>query len=124
MTSSGPGSEGAAGAAGAQERLQAILDRARASFTQHLATIDAAVSHLAAGTLDENERHAAERAAHRLAGAAGTVGYSHATAPAREIEDAFAGDPRPDQAGILRELSATLRRVLSGETVPDTDDQL
>jgi HPt (histidine-containing phosphotransfer) domain-containing protein len=121
VTSLGPGSDGVRGAT---DRLQAIYDRARASLTLHLDTIDAAVSRLAQGALDENDRHAAERAAHRLAGAAGTVGYPDATAPARELEDAFAGDPGPDEAGNLRELFATLRSALSGDGVRDTDDEI
>ena len=115
MTTPVPGS---GGPPSARERLQAIYDRARASFAENLATIDAAVSDLTTGALDETGRHAAERAAHRLAGAAGTVGFPEATAPARELEDAFANDPRQDQAGLLREQAATLRSILSGAGVP------
>jgi HPt (histidine-containing phosphotransfer) domain-containing protein len=113
----------AGGAASAQERLQAIYARARASFAEHLAVIDAAVAHLADGRLEEHDREAAERAAHRLAGTAGTVGYPHATAPARELEDAFAGQPGGDQADRLGALAAALRSALAGDA-PGTDEDL
>jgi HPt (histidine-containing phosphotransfer) domain-containing protein len=135
VTSPGPGpddraarsDEPAAGGDSGQstrERLQAIFDRARASFAENLDTIDGAVSHLRTGALGETERRAAERAAHRLAGAAGTVGVPEATAPARQLEYAFADEPRPDQAEALHEQVATLRRILSGGSVsaPDGDE--
>lgn len=107
----------------ARERLQAIYDRARASFTENLETIETAVGHLTTGALDETERDAAERAAHRLAGAAGTVGLPDATAPARQLEYAFAEHPGPDRAGVLQEHAATLRRILSADSAPDADEQ-
>lgn len=107
------------GAASARERLQAIYDRARASFAENLETIEAAVSHLTADALDEAERDAAERAAHRLAGAAGTVGLPDATTPARQLEYAFAEHPAPDLAGALQEHAAVLRRILSSGSTPD-----
>jgi HPt (histidine-containing phosphotransfer) domain-containing protein len=119
VTSPGPGPQ----AESAGERLQSIYARARASFAENLATIDASVSHLKAGALDEPERDAAERAAHRLAGAAGTVGYPEATAPARRLEDAFANDPRPDQAGLLQEQVAALHNVLFGGRVEGTEEE-
>lgn len=119
MTSPRPGPQ----AASAGERLQAIYDRARASFAENLATIDAAVSQLMAGALDEPERDAAERAAHRLAGTAGTVGYAEATEPARQLEDAFANDPRPDQAGLLREQVVALKDILSGGLVEGNEEE-
>lgn len=102
-----------------QERLQAIYDRARASFAENLATIDSAIGHLAEGALHEAERYSAERAAHRVAGAAGTVGFPGATAPARELEHAFAGGPGPEQADVLKEQAAALRDVLSDATAAD-----
>ena len=119
MTSPDPGPQ--AGSAG--ERLQAIYARARASFAENLATIDAAVSHLMAGSLDEPKRDAAERAAHRLAGTAGTVGYPDATELARQLEDAFANDPRPDQAGLLQEEVVALHNVISGGRVEGSEEE-
>ncbi|MFC7596466.1 Hpt domain-containing protein [Terrabacter sp. GCM10028922] len=129
MTSSGPSSgprsdDGVAsdGASSARERLQAIYDRARASFTENLETIETAVSRLTAGALDETGRDAAERAAHRLAGAAGTVGLPDATAPARQLEHAFAEHPGPDRAEVLQEHASRLRRILSAGSAPSVDE--
>lgn len=125
VTSTDPGSDdpvASDGAASARERLQAIVDRARASFTDNLETIETAVSHLRADALDETERDAAERAAHRLAGAAGTVGLPDATAPARKLEHAFADHPRPDGAGLLDGHAAALRRILSAGSAADIDE--
>jgi HPt (histidine-containing phosphotransfer) domain-containing protein len=126
VNATGPRPDGSpAGGAGAgpsaAERLQAIYDRARASFTENLDTIDTAVEHLAGDVLDEEERHAAERAAHRVAGAAGTVGFPQATAPARQLEDAFAEGPRPGDVAVLRGQAAALRQVLAGAAA--TDDE-
>ena len=100
------------------ERLHAVFERTRASFVENLAAIDVAVSHLTSGTLDDSIRRAAERAAHRLAGAAGTVGFPDATRPSRLLEHAFANDPDPDQAHLLAGESAALRRILFGSTLP------
>ncbi|WP_245916767.1 diguanylate cyclase [Nocardioides gansuensis] len=105
-----------------QARLQAIFERARASFADNLSTIEAAVSDLEAGALDESSRRAAERAAHRLAGAAGTVGFPEATTPARRLEDAFADDEVvPDKVDLLETYAAALRRILFGNDLPETE---
>jgi len=99
-----------------QARLQAICERTCASFAGNLATIEAAVGDLRVGALDDSAWLAAQRAAHRLAGAAGTVGFPEATAPARHLEDAFTDDDLcPDQADLLEAEAATLRRILFGE---------
>ena len=106
-----------------RERLQAISVRARASFAESLATIDAAVAHLKVGALDESSRSAAERAAHRLVGAAGTIGFPEATAPARELEAAFADDPHLDKAHLLEAGAAALRTILFGNQVAAAEPQ-
>jgi HPt (histidine-containing phosphotransfer) domain-containing protein len=100
----------------AQARLQAIYEHACVSFAGNLAAIEAAVDDLRVGALDHPAWLAAQRAAHRLAGAAGTVGFPEATAPARHLEDAFTDDDlRPDQADLLEAEAASLRRILFGE---------
>jgi len=106
-----------------RERLRAIRVRARASFGENLATIDAAITNLKAGALDESSRSAAERAAHRLVGAAGTIGFPEATAPARQLEAAFASDPHPEKAHLLEAEAAALRKILIGNQAPATDVQ-
>ncbi|MDX6235717.1 MAG: hypothetical protein QOG10_532, partial [Kribbellaceae bacterium] len=95
-----------------QEQLRAVYEQARMTFAENLTAIDQAVSDLAAGTLTESVRSAAQRAAHQLAGAAGTVGFSEATAPARQLEDAFAGEPHPGLADLVAIEAAALREIL------------
>ena len=100
----------------AQARLQVIYEKVRKSFAENLTTIDAATRHLETGALDDAERRAAERAAHRLVGAAETVGFPEATAPARRLEDAFGyDDVDPDIARRLRTDAAILRKILLGQ---------
>jgi len=106
-----------------RERLQAIYERARASFAEELAAIDAAVNQLKTGALDEPERSAAENAAHRLAGTAGTFGFPEATEPARRLEDAFTRPLPPDAAHRLATDAATVRRILVGNQVPAPEQQ-
>jgi HPt (histidine-containing phosphotransfer) domain-containing protein len=68
------------------------------------------------GALDASGWLAARSAAHRLAGAAGTVGFPEATEPARHLEDAFTDDDlRPDQANLLEAEAAALRKILFGD---------
>ena len=107
-----------------EDRLQAIYERTRASFGEYLATIDVAVGRLRSDALTEPEQRAAERAAHRLAGGAGTFGFAEATAPARQLESAFAGDElRPDRADQLAADITTLRTILFGNQAPAAEDQ-
>jgi HPt (histidine-containing phosphotransfer) domain-containing protein len=102
-------------------RLEALYERVRQSFAENLTTIDEATHHLETGALDDAERRAAERAAHRLVGAAETVGYPEATAPARRLEDAFAVSVvRPDRARRLRIDAAALHRILLGQDGRDS----
>lgn len=102
----------------AQARLQVIYAQVRRSFAENLATIEAATGHLEAGDLEEQDRMAAEHAAHRLVGAAETVGFPEATAPARRLEAAFADDLRADEAELLKVDAAALRSILFADDVP------
>ena len=106
-----------------RERLQAIYQRARASFAEELAAIDAAVNRLKTGALDEPEQRAAERAAHRLAGTAGTFGFPEATEPARRLEVAFTHPLHPESVHRLATDAAALRRILDGDQVPAREQQ-
>jgi HPt (histidine-containing phosphotransfer) domain-containing protein len=103
-----------------QARLQGIYERVRRSFAENVATIDLAIDLLDSRALDEQHRTAAVRAAHRLVGAAETVGFPDATTPARRLEDAFSEDVvRPDGLHRLRVDAATLRRILSFGDAPE-----
>ncbi|MFI5627052.1 diguanylate cyclase [Nocardioides sp. NPDC051685] len=97
----------------ARARLDELAARARVSLAESLATIEAAVRVLEAGALDEETERQAERAAHRIAGTAGTVGLPDATEPARAIEQAFAGHARADDARRMARHVAELRRALA-----------
>ena len=97
-------------------RLDAIYEHFRQSFAENLDTIDEATHHLETGALDDEERSAAERAAHRLVGAAETVGFPEATAPARRLENAFGlGEVRPEKVARLRTDAAALQEILLGD---------
>ena len=98
-------------AAEVQARLEAIYERFRESFAANLTTLDEAT-----GALDDAERRAAESAAHRIAGAAETVGFPEATAPARRLEEAFGrAKVHSAKARGLQGDTATLRRILLGK---------
>lgn len=81
-------SEGAEG--GAQRDLAAglasIWEKYRPSVEEQVRTIEAAAVGLMEGTLSSEERREAERAAHKLAGAAGTFGFGRTSELAREAE--------------------------------------
>jgi diguanylate cyclase (GGDEF)-like protein len=96
----------------ARTRLGEIAARARVTLAENLATIETAVRGLEGGALDEETRRQAERAAHRIAGTAGTVGLAGATDPARAIEHAFAGHARVDTRRVSRHV-AELRSGLA-----------
>lgn len=97
--------------------LAAALDRLWARFLpeieERLAALDSAAAATAAGNLAPEQQQAAQAAAHKLAGILGSFGLADATAPAREIEQLFAGESAPTQeqgvqlvslAGALRSL--------------------
>ena len=98
-----------------EARLDAIYEKVRESFEENLATIDRATNRLASGELDDNERKAAEDAAHRLVGAAAMVGFPEATGPARRLEEAFATDDvGPAHVPPMRADAEELRTLLAG----------
>jgi len=100
-------------------RLAVIHEEARTAFAHSVATLESAVGTLASGRLRELDRRDAERAAHRLARAAGTFRFADATVLARELEESFATDPSPAAARVLAVRVAALRRTLLDESAPD-----
>lgn len=90
---------------------------------ERVGVLDAAAMHLLAGPLGDDERRAAERAAHQLAGTCGTFGFMQATDLAREAEHALAGSEPVTQRAIFRlaEIAVALRSQLSGG-LPSADD--
>lgn len=70
---------------------QEIWHRARPSFLERVDLIEHAIIALLSGTSSEEERDAARREAHRLAGSLGTFGVHRGSEIARELEAVFAG---------------------------------
>jgi CheY-like chemotaxis protein len=91
--------------------LAALWEKFREGTFRRVAVLDAAAIALREGRLNEEMRRAAEREAHKLAGAAGTFGFAEATRLAREAEQVLEGT-HPLDARRLAELTAALRREL------------
>lgn len=91
--------------------LAALWEKFREGTFRRVAVLDEAALALREGRLDDELRRAAEREAHKLAGAAGTFGFAEATRLAREAERMLEGTG-PLDAPRLGELAAALRREL------------
>ena len=105
-------------------RMRVIWTRARPALLERLDAVDLAVTALAQGKLSDDVRAAAEHAAHRIAGTAGTFGFPRASQIATGLEDAFR-DHEDD--GHLQERAKSaalaLRRELErSDTLPDEPD--
>jgi diguanylate cyclase (GGDEF)-like protein len=127
MTGTGPSSRGgAAGAPDGNERgrsaggartdraHQALADiarRARATNTARAQEVESVLMAAVAGqALSEAQRRSAERAAHMVAGSAGTIGMHQVSELARELEATIAGGAIAEPAGLLHAL-ALLREI-------------
>ena len=100
--------------------LKAALDRLWKQFLpqmeERVAVLEAAGTALTAGRLSENQREAAQSAAHKLAGVLGTFGMTKGTILAREAEMLCSGDADPASAAQLTEIAAQLRSLVAGRT--------
>lgn len=94
--------------------IRAIWARRREEVIGRIDAIDDAVAALLQDALDDLTRHAGHRAAHQLAGAAGTFGFALAGRLARELEHALA-DGAQREAPLLAELARALRAELEDE---------
>ncbi|HEX8454228.1 MAG TPA: response regulator [Longimicrobium sp.] len=94
--------------------LAGLWAKFREGTFRRVAVLDDAALALREGRLDAKLRRAAEREAHKLAGAAGTFGFAEATDLAREAEQMLEGSDPLDaaQAQRLAELAAALRHEL------------
>jgi CheY-like chemotaxis protein len=94
--------------------LAAPWEKFREGTFRRVAVLDEAALALREGRLDGDVRRAAEREAHKLAGAAGTFGFAQATRLAREAEQMLKGTDALDgpQVQRLGELTTALRREL------------
>jgi HPt (histidine-containing phosphotransfer) domain-containing protein len=89
--------------------------KSRPGVLERVRVLECAVLALRLGQLTEPARADAERAAHKLAGIAGTFGYWNATELAREAEAALSVDTNrsPEIVGRLGEIASVLYAQLS-----------
>lgn len=103
-----------AGRGAAAAAVAAIWGRYREDTLARVAVLEDVVAALVEGRLPEEARRAAEREAHRLAGATGTFGFPRASESARRVEHILAGtEPVPAERVLAAaDDVATLRAVL------------
>lgn len=111
-----PPSDGDAGAgrpaAAVEAAVQGVWARMRDTVLARVDPLDDAVAALVEGRLAELERDQAERAAHKLAGSAGTFGFDEASRVARRLERRFAAQPSRDEGWAAAEEVTALRAAL------------
>jgi diguanylate cyclase (GGDEF)-like protein len=95
--------------------IGALWERYRDVNLQRVSVLEEAAAALRAGSLDPTRRQEAARAAHKLAGAVGTFGFTRGSETARTIEQMLAGSTvlSPAQGEHIAALAAALRRELS-----------
>lgn len=102
-----------------------IWDRHRDEVLARVDALDEAAAALLAGRLGDDLRVAAQRAAHKLAGTAGTFGFSGASRSARKVElelEAGVSSGR-DKALLLMRHAAAIRAELSTPRYGETAQQ-
>lgn len=123
----GGAGNGVSGALSAADRaraaVQALGERARPALVARVGQLEDAIAARLEGRLDEASRHGAQRAAHQLAGSAGTFGLPGASELARQLEDFFADGAAPEPATLLSAVEhlEALRRELEAPAVPIPD---
>ncbi len=95
-----------------ETELQRLWGTHRPEIDARVATIETAVTELQGGALSDAAREAATRAAHQLAGTAGTFGFSQASEHAAALEECLAGGQANDDADRLGQLVLELRAAL------------
>ena len=85
-----------------REGLRAIYLQYQGSLAEQLSVIDDAVLAALEGQWTDDVQREARRAAHRLAGSAGTFGFPDASAIARRVEELLERHPLPEGGEILR----------------------
>jgi HPt (histidine-containing phosphotransfer) domain-containing protein len=94
--------------------FRTIGAQALQSNLRRLERLEDALEAAATGSLDEEERASASRAAHTLAGSAGTFGFLRATPAARRLEALFlAGDLTDRDVLAARGWVSEIRAVLT-----------
>jgi HPt (histidine-containing phosphotransfer) domain-containing protein len=94
--------------------LARLWDAHRGEIDSRMAAIDAAVAQLRDGTLSDESRAAAVRAAHQLAGTAGTFGFTEASEHAATLVRRLADAQDQHEARRIAQLVIALRAALQG----------
>lgn len=120
--------EGRADGAGAADLADELAELGRAyrrRSLEHVALLEDAAAAMASGSMDEELRGEARRAAHKLRGSAGTYGFRRASDIAGELEDVLMGsEPIPIQeVPAVASLVLALRTELEGEPEADIADE-
>lgn len=97
-----------------QARLDLIWEQSKAAISARVDAIENAAMSLLEGSLDDQVRRHARDEAHKLAGVAGTFGFTTSTEHAREAEGLLGDAHALSSAEIMRlsTLAVTLRREL------------
>ncbi len=101
-----------------EQAIAGALDRLWKQFLpdieQRVARLDAANEALAAGKLSDDQRVAANSAAHKLAGTLGTFGLTKGTILAREAELLYSGgETDPAALRQLQEITEELKALIA-----------
>ena len=104
-----------------QAALAELWSRYRQLNLERVESLAKAARALRLGSLDDEQRLAAKRDAHKLAGSAGTFGYMHGTALAREAEHLLANEEIiADEWSALDAIVSDLQAALEREAMPTT----
>lgn len=132
MTAQEPDGPVAGGDQGARARqaLGDISKRARATNSARISEIESVLMGAVAGErLSEGQRRSAERAAHMIAGSAGTTGMHQVSELARELETSLSTGAISEPAGLLHAVALLreIQRQIEDESsagVPATEPSL
>ena len=106
--------------------IAALWERQRGEMMRRVDAVEAAVEALGESRLEEDQRAEGERAAHKIAGAAGTFGFHDATEHGRSLELALRAGPELDDAqrlsALVRELRAAFDRGPQDADDPGADE--
>jgi|GEM_PF-3217153 len=97
--------------------MQRMWTQFRPQMEQRVDVLETAATALSQGQLSEEQRAAAAKAAHTLAGTLGTFGLVEGTALAREAEPVFAADAPQDagRAARVAAIAAALRAMIEAK---------
>jgi CheY-like chemotaxis protein len=98
--------------------LQRLRETARPEIEQLLAVIESCDVVWQTGPMPDDQWQTAQRAAHRLAGSLGVLGFEEAGEVALRLNRLFHCQQRPGEASLATELLATLRHELGRQLAP------